>query len=268
MPKRTRTLFILLGLTVAFYVYVEVDWMAPVRYYQNYQQLKALAHREDQLNTALAKLREKYGASAGMSYKVTTDFKGTFTQTLQATRGCGALDDQKFLDDAKKFFREAGLGKADRVEYLYGCDAPLTYGMGLQAFDQAMNAGLKEHSWCRQISTSQNLNSPGGVSQIWSDKSAGVLARLHLDEDGLISKGQWLNIPTSAEQEAQFRLMVCMTRGAMRVLEPSVSEDDVKKLMSAIWFSQAKSASVAVGRYTFDSQMQPFGFTVKRVRKD
>jgi hypothetical protein len=262
-------LLILLGLSVLLYLGLKVDWSTPGRYYRNYQQLNALVHRKDQLDTAVARLQKRYGPGAGMSYSVNTNFQGTFTQTLQATRACGPLDDRTFLEDAKQFFREAGLGKADRVEYLYGCDAPLTFGMTVEAFDRALDSALKEHSWCRQITTSSDLDTPNSASQIWADNAAGVLVRLSLDEEGLINKGQWLDasIPL-VEKEAQFRLMVCMTRGAMRVLEPSLSNEQIKTLMSGIWFNHTQRASVTVGRYTFDSEMKPFGFTVTRVRKD
>lgn len=268
MPNRTRSLLTLLGLSVLLYLCLEVDWSAPGRYVRTYQQLNSLANRQDQLNAASARLRERYGPSAGMSVSVSADVQGTFTQTLQAKRTCGPLDDKAFLEDAKRFFKEAGLGKVDRIEYLYACDAPLGFGVAVEAFDQTLDSGLKEHSWCRQIANSPTMNSLGAVNRLWVDKGAGVMARLSLDDDGQINKGQWLNTSVpSVTQEAQFRLMVCMTRGAMRVLEPSLSEEDIKALMSAIWFSQAQTASVAVGRYSFDSQMVPFGFTVTRVRK-
>lgn len=269
MRKRTRFLSILLGLSVLLYVFLEVDWSAPGRYYRNYQRLNALIHREDLLNTAVARLQARYGQSANMGYSVTTDIEGHFTQTLQAKRTCGPVDDNVFLDDARRFFRDAGLGKVHRIEYLYGCDAPLDFGVAVEAFDQTLNSGLKEHSWCREITTPVNVKTPSMANQAWTDKAATVLTHLSLDDDGLINKGQWLGAPTnSMEKEAQFRLMICMTRGAMRALEPSLSEAQIKALMSDIWFSHAQSASVAVGRYRFDSRMSPFEFEVTRARKD
>jgi hypothetical protein len=269
MRKRTRFLSILLGLSVLLYLFLEVDWSAPGRYYRHYQRVSALIHREDLLKTAVTRLQERYGESASLGYSVTTDIEGSFTQTLQAKRTCGPVDDNAFLEDARRFFRDAGLGKVNRIEYLYGCDAPLDFGMAMEAFDQTLNSGLKEHSWCRQITTPVNVKTPGSANQVWTDKTATVLTHFSLDDDGLIDKGQWLDASTnSIEKEAQFRLMICMTRGAMRALEPSLSEAQIKALMSDIWFSHAQSASVAVGHYSFDSRMSPLAFEVKRVRKD
>lgn len=269
MPKRTRLLVILLGLSLLLYLSLNVDWSAPGRYYRDYQQLNTLASRKDQIDLAVSRLQERYGKNAGMTYSVSSNFNGSFSQTLQVTRNCGPLDSGKLLDDAKQFFREVGLGKVDRIEYLYGCDAPLPFGMVVDAFNQTFNAALQEHPWCRKVATTSSIDIPGSVTQIWTDRAAGASARLSLDEEGVITRGSWLDASlASVEKKYQYQIMVCMTRSAIRVLEPSISSDEMKSLMRKIWFSPTKSATTDVGRYTFNSQINPLGLTVTRVRKD
>lgn len=271
MPKRTRLLLVLLGLSAMLYIAVQVDWSVPGRYYRNYQHVQAMLARKDQLDSAVARLRARYGESANMSFAVSFDLQGTFTQVVQVTRECGELDDHSFLDDARQLFKEAGLGRIDRLEYRYGCDQPLSFGMTAQAFNQSFISALKEHSWCREITPSQALSQArlDQPSQLWTDKNAAIQAQLDSDGDGSITRGRWYSaLAPLNDGQAQYRMMLCATRAVIRVLEPGLDEAQVFKLNSEVHSEGPDSQAVEVGRYRFSGSARPMGFNVSRVRKD